>query len=619
MKKLLFSVLLLLTMAFGAVAQTEVTIGDGSDSYHAYPVNMFYNYSLTQQIYTADEIGMSGTITSICFYYDYSEDFNSPDINMYMMTTTKSAFNGYDDVVAVNDASLVYSGDFVGSEPGWITINLDNEFYYNDTDNLLICIYDSVYGYPGPDFTFKYSQTSDYTVLSFYSDSQVPDLGNLSSFSDNMEANMCHSNIKLVFETEENPTYRITVEVGENGTVLYNDALVSDYVTVSEGDTPEFVITPATNYQIDVLSLDGNAIDLTSVQLGGYTYTFEPVMANHTISVTFKAITYTITASAGENGYITPNGAVEVTIGDDQTFTITADDNYHILSVVVDEADVTAAVVENNGEYTFTNVTENHTIAATFEADPVITYTITGTVIGGHGTMTPDGSVAVNAGDTYEVVFSPEEFYALDTVKDNGFIKFPVEGTGYIFDNVYTLTNVSEDHEIIVKYKDTRPYYNIHVEVETAGGDATPRDTTVVAGSDVTINVTPNEGYHISRLEIDGNMLNNCETDEISFRNVQADHNIKIAFYPNSIEENTISSLNVYPNPNNGMFSIDFSNIEGEATYQLIDARGVVIENREINVTNGEIKNFNYNLRAGAYFVRIINGDKVYVEQIVFE
>ena len=339
---------------------------------------------------------------------------------------------------------------------------------------------------------------------------------------------------------EEIPTFTITVEVGENGTVLYNDAAVSDYVTVSEGDTPEFIITPATSYQIAVVSLDGNAIDLTTSQLGGFTYTFEPVMATHTLAVTFEAI-------------------------------------------------------------------------------PATTYTITGTVIGGHGTMTPDGSVVVNAGDTYEVVFSPEENYALDTVKDNGFIKFPVEGTGYIFDNVYTLTNVSEDHEIIVKYKDTRPYYNIHVEVETAGGDATPRDTTVVAGSDVTINVTPSEGYHISRLEIDSNMLNNCETDEISFRNVQADHNIKIAFYPNSIEENTISSLNVYPNPNNGMFSIDLSNIEGEATYQLIDARGAVVETREINVANGETKMFNHKLNAGTYFVRIINGDKVYVEQIVVE
>ena len=78
-------------------------------------------------------------------------------------------------------------------------------------------------------------------------------------------------------------------------------------------------------------------------------------------------------------------------------------------------------------------------------------------------------------------------------------------------------------------------------------------------------------------------------------------------------------SLSIYPNPNNGMFSIDFSNIEGDATYQIIDARGAVVETRDINVMSGETMNFNHNLTAGTYFVRIINGDKVYVEQIVVE
>jgi len=424
------------------------------------------------------------------------------------------------------------------------------------------------------------------------------------------------------------PTHTITVNVAGNGNVYYNDALVSEPIVVTDGATPEFVITPATNYQIDELSLDGNAISLTQLQLGGYTYTFEPVLADHTLAVTFEAIpatTYTITVNADENGSVYYNDAlvsepIEVTEGATPAFEITPATNYQISALTVDGNAIDLTPVQLGGyTYTFEPVMADHTLAVTFEAIPVTTYTITGTVIGGHGTMTPDGSVVVNAGDTYEVIFSPEENYAIDTVRDNGFIRFPVEGTGYIFDNVYTLTNVTEDHEIIVKYKDTRPYYNIHVELETAGGDVTPRDTTVVVGSDVTINVIPNEGYHISRLEIDGNLLNNCETDEISFRNVQADHNIKIAFYPNSIEENAISSLNVYPNPNNGMFSIDLGNIEGSATYQLIDARGAVVETREINVENGSVMNFNYDLKAGAYFVRIIAGDKVYVEQIVVE
>ena len=78
-------------------------------------------------------------------------------------------------------------------------------------------------------------------------------------------------------------------------------------------------------------------------------------------------------------------------------------------------------------------------------------------------------------------------------------------------------------------------------------------------------------------------------------------------------------SMSVYPNPNNGMFSIDFSNIEGDATYQLIDVRGAIVETRNINVTDGATMNFNHDLKASTYFVRIINGDKVYVKQIVVD
>ena len=78
------------------------------------------------------------------------------------------------------------------------------------------------------------------------------------------------------------------------------------------------------------------------------------------------------------------------------------------------------------------------------------------------------------------------------------------------------------------------------------------------------------------------------------------------------IEANSMSG---YPNTNNDMFSIDFSN----TTYQLINVRGAVVETRDITVMDGETMNFNYNLRAGAYFVRIISADKVYIEQIVIE
>jgi len=90
------------------------------------------------------------------------------------------------------------------------------------------------------------------------------------------------------------------------------------------------------------------------------------VTGNHTITVTFKqkpATTYTIDASAGANGTISPDGATEVDAHGSQTFTIFPDQNYVIDAVWVD------GEREENPytSYTFNDVTANHTIRATFK------------------------------------------------------------------------------------------------------------------------------------------------------------------------------------------------------------------------------------------------------------
>ena len=68
---------------------------------------------------------------------------------------------------------------------------------------------------------------------------------------------------------------------------------------------------------------------------------------------------HTITASAGANGSISPSGSVTVNHGSNRTFTISADANYHVQDVLVNGVSVGAVT-----SYTFTNVTQNHTIQA---------------------------------------------------------------------------------------------------------------------------------------------------------------------------------------------------------------------------------------------------------------
>ena len=70
---------------------------------------------------------------------------------------------------------------------------------------------------------------------------------------------------------------------------------------------------------------------------------------------------YTIKATAGSHGSITPSGNVDVLHGGSQTFTIAANSGYAISNVKIDGVSIGAVK-----SYTFENVTENHTIEVTF-------------------------------------------------------------------------------------------------------------------------------------------------------------------------------------------------------------------------------------------------------------
>ena len=119
-----------------------------------------------------------------------------------------------------------------------------------------------------------------------------------------------------------------------------NDDVVPNKVVLfvddQETDTMEFTLDAD-----EWAALPGTAPYSGSIG-GGYTY-------------------YTIKATAGVNGSISPTGNVSVREGRDQTFTITPDKGYAVANVKIDGKSIGAVK-----SYTFENVRRNHTIEVSF-------------------------------------------------------------------------------------------------------------------------------------------------------------------------------------------------------------------------------------------------------------
>lgn len=175
------------------------------------------------------------------------------------------------------------------------------------------------------------------------------------------------------------PKYTVTVTNG-SGTGQYAQG---ETVTITAGAAPS-------GQQFKEWEVVSGTITLASSTSETTTFT----MPTEAVSVkaNYEAIPvtgYTITATAGANGSITPSGAVGVAAGDSQTFTISPSSGYVIDTLKVDGLEVTATT-----SYTFSDVKANHTIEVTFKQESQ-TPDVTAPSI-----TTQPGNAIVKAGET---------------------------------------------------------------------------------------------------------------------------------------------------------------------------------------------------------------------------
>ena len=234
------------------------------------------------------------------------------------------------------------------------------------------------------------------------------------------------------------PMCAITASVaGANGGTIL-PGLSSFTLPAGAGVTYYFV--PDEHFHVDSLLVDGWPV---TVDADDDSYTFWSVDSNHTLVVDFAPNTWKMTASVSGKGSITPSGTQTVSEGAGVTYTFAATAGNSISDVIVDGVSMGIQT-----SYTFSDITENHTIQAKFVANSA-NFTVTPSVDGVGGIITPYLPFTVPSGAGITFYFLPSDGFEVGTVKVDG---AAVDPKTYNDDNSYTFDNVTANHAISVAF-----------------------------------------------------------------------------------------------------------------------------------------------------------------------
>ena len=270
-----------------------IEIGTDYSTHNYLPTYNYYNYSMTEQIYTANEIGMAGTISSIAFYNEGAEKTRTLDF--YLKATDKTSFSSKTDWVTVSASEKVFSGEVTFAANVWTFVNFTTPFEYDGMSNLVLVVDDnsgeyttsphlacSVFNGEGTQSIYIYSDGTNYNPAS-----------PTTSQSSNYATLSVKNHIMMGITASGAYIITATASPTDGGTV-------TGAGTFEEGETCTLTATANTGYNFTNWTMNGTQVSTEA------TYTF-PVNASGAYVANFTAIPqYTITIAPDdvENGSV---------------------------------------------------------------------------------------------------------------------------------------------------------------------------------------------------------------------------------------------------------------------------------------------------------------------------
>lgn len=126
-------------------------VGDGSTTSSYVPVYALYNYSYTQSIYTATEVGNIDTIHGISYNaYNISSEGNVRTIDVYIADVDNASLaNGF---LPITEFTQVASGYIWNLSEGWCSIPFTQEFVHQAGKDIVIAVDDNTGTWKGKSF-----------------------------------------------------------------------------------------------------------------------------------------------------------------------------------------------------------------------------------------------------------------------------------------------------------------------------------------------------------------------------------------------------------------------------------------------------------------------------------
>lgn len=387
----------------------------------------------------------------------------------------------------------------------------------------------------GADVTFTVTPDENYSVKSFKVNNDEKQLND----SNQVVVKMVEGGLTVFAEFEINSA-AVTITQADHGSIS------ADKSTAKIGEEVTFTVAPEANYVVSSfkvndadVALDGNNQAVVVMVAGGLN-----------VTASFELGSGTVTIGAVEHGAVTAD-KMTAKIGEDVTFKITSDTGYDVSSFKVNGSDVDYVTKEDSTtgktywEAKVKMVSGGLTVTAEFKLGvyPIEWDTPT------HGTIAVEGGkTSATYGDEVKFIFTPETGYEINYLTING------EQVQWASDNTFTTTMGEYGLFVTVQFGLENETITVNAGEHGTIEHKNKADDTqdYKYGDTAVVTVTPNEGFMIETITVDGKAIEVPEDKKggYSFEQlVEKDLNISATFTDvHTISEFTDSVINEIKN-----------------------------------------------------------------------